>query len=170
MQIKNESFWLEWKSCLFCLLGFLFGLVHWTKRKKKPNTVWIGFRQCVSPTGFMSLMFIFALQIHAKPSYDLAGSQLEAMIFISFLAVFLISPNCLLGSPQCPAWLHVSVPSCGSDSLYANHSTVLSGVGILWHFPKRKKNKRKAFSLIRFLQTTCEPPCLLGASPCCLLA
>lgn len=70
------------------LFAEVFGLFIERKGGKKPSTVCIGLPWCVSPTGFMSLMFIFALQIHAKPSYDLAGSQLEAMIFISLLQCF----------------------------------------------------------------------------------
>lgn len=152
------------------LFAGFFGLFIERKGRKKTNAVCTGFLRCISPMGFMSLMFIFALQIHVKPSYDLAGCQLEAMIFISFVAVFLISLSYLLGSPQCPAWQHVSVPSWGSDSLYASHSTALPSVDILSCFPKRKKNKRKAFSLTQFFQTMLELPCLRGASPCCLPA
>lgn len=51
----------------------------------------------------MSLMFIFALQIHNKPSYDLPVSQLEAsFVRTSFVAAFLISLSYLLGSAEVP--------------------------------------------------------------------
>lgn len=63
---ENYNFSVRW--LFFCL-------VHWTKRKKKPNTVCTGLLQCLSPTGFISLMFILALEIHLKPSNGLGGSQ-----------------------------------------------------------------------------------------------
>lgn len=89
------------KITIVLFIGVFFGL--FTKKKgKNPNAVCIGLLQGVSPTGFMSLMFTFALQIHAKPSDALAGSQLEALFFISFAAAVLISLSYLSGSPRAP--------------------------------------------------------------------
>lgn len=76
MQIKNESFWLE-SSHSFSAHWMFFLPCSLNKNEEKTQLLSTGFLQCISSTGFVSLIFIFASQIHAKPSYDLAGSYSE---------------------------------------------------------------------------------------------